>query len=145
MNWNSISDEERLRLWKKLRTDIKDIPLEEQLKEIAKFSAGLPFGSRTLDYYESQDWPTPWEILYHGHFCKSSISLLIFHTLSLIDVNVSIELELIEDDGDIYLIPVVDDQYVLNYHLGEVAYYSDVASEFSTKKVFKQEQIKKIL
>jgi hypothetical protein len=145
MIWNSLSDEERLCLWKKLRADIKDLTLDEKLKEIAKFTAGIPFGSRTLDYYDTQDWPTPWEILYHGSFCKSSISLLIYYTLSLLDADVEVELELIEDGGDLYLVPVVQDTFLLNYHLGEVVYYSDVAQEFDTKKVFKQEQIKKIL
>lgn len=145
MIWNGTSTEERLHLWKALRADLKGKELNYQLAEIAKFCAYVPFGTREIDYYSPESWPTPWEIIFYGSFCKSSISLLMFQTLSLIEVNAPIELELIDDGSDIYLIPIIDDQYVLNYHLGEVAYYDDIAQEFDTKKIFTQEQIKRIL
>jgi hypothetical protein len=54
MIWNAIPDEERLRLWKKLRDDLKELSLEDQLAEVAKFCASIPFGSRSLDYYSPE-------------------------------------------------------------------------------------------
>lgn len=149
MNWNSVPGEERLLLWKNLRIDLADKPLDERLSEIAKFFSQFPIGSRSIDYYDSSNWPTPWEILFHGSFCRSSISLMMFYTLILLDIDEVVELELIEDGADIYLVPVIDcpdteDHFVLNYHLGKVSMYSDIASEFSTKKVFREEEIKTI-
>lgn len=124
MIWNTIPNEERLRLWKKLRTDIKDLDTKAQLPEVAKFCSTIPFGARTLDYYDSTDWPTPWEILFHGSFCTSSISLLIFYTLVLsLPDSSDIELHLVDDNGDIYLLPVIDNQFVLNYEPGLVSNY----------------------
>lgn len=144
MIWNGVSNDERLRLWKNLRDDIKDETFENQLAEIARFYASTPFGSRSLDYYTPESWPTPWEILFHGLFCRSSISLLIFYTIQLVAPDHKIELQLIDDDGDIFLLPVVDDQFVLNYELGLVSKYLDLKDTVKVKQVFPQGQVKTI-
>ena len=144
MIWNTIPNDERLRLWKKLREDIKEFSLEIQLDHIAKFCSSMPFSTRTLDYYSSDNWPTPWEILFHGSFCTSSISLLIFYTITLLPNKENVELFLIEDREDIYLLPVVNNQYVLNYYLGEISIYSEVEHNFKVLKKYSHTEIKKI-
>ena len=144
MMWNTIHGEDRLLLWKKLRTDLKSMTLDKQLEEVAKFCASMPFGSRSLDYYLPADWPTPWEILFHGSFCTSSISLLIFYTLAMIPISVKLELYLVEDDNGVYLLPIIDDQFVLNYELGSVSKYPDACTGVKVLKVYPQDQIKTI-
>jgi hypothetical protein len=144
MNWNSIPNEERLTLWKNLRIDIQDKNLETQLKEIAKFCSTIPFGTRTLDYYSPDNWPTPWEILFHGSFCTSSISLLMFYTLTLLSVSADVELVLVEDSDGIYLLPIIDNQYVLNYHLGQISKYPEIKDSLTVLKIYSKEQIKNI-
>lgn len=144
MIWNTIHGEDRLILWKKLRADLKDLPLDKQLNEVAKFCAGIPFGARSLDYYSPADWPTPWEILYHGSFCTSSISLLIYYTLAMIPVSAKLDLYLIEDDAGCYLLPVVNDQFVLNRELGQVSMYLDACADVTLLKIYPQNQIKTI-
>jgi len=142
MNWNITPNEERLRLWKNLRTEIKSLPLEEQLSEIAKFCKTMPIGHRSIDYYTPKDWPTPWEILFHGTFCTSSISLLMFHTLVMVDRKPI--LHLIDDNGDLFLLPVIDYQYILNYELGEVSSYSELIRNFKVLDTFTPDRIKSI-
>lgn len=144
MHWNTVPEVERIRLWKKLREDIKDFSIDLQLEHIAEFCSTMPFSSRTLDYYSSENWPTPWEILFHGSFCTSSISLLIFYTLILLPNNENVELFLVEDKEAIYLLPVVNNQYVLNYYLGEISIYSEVEHNFKVLKKYSQTEIKKI-
>jgi len=144
MIWNGVSNEERLRLWKNLRKDIKDEDFQQQLSSIAKFYAAMPFGARTLDYYSPSDWPTPWEILFHGTFCKSSISLLIFYTVLMVAPNHKFEIHLVDDNGEIYLLPVFDDQFVLNYELGVVSNYLDIKKDLQILQVFPQGRIKTI-
>jgi len=144
MSWNNIPDNERLHLWKNLRNDIKDLPIEDQLNVVAKFFASVPFGTRTIDYYSPENWPTPWEIIFHGSLCRSSISLLIFYTFSLLHTAHTLDLRLIDDGDDEYLIPFVDNQFVLNYELGKVSKYSDIGTEFTEKLTFTEQQIKKI-
>lgn len=144
MIWNTIHGEDRLILWKKLRADLKDLPLDKQLNEVAKFCAGIPYGARSMDYYSPADWPTPWEILYHGSFCTSSISLLIFYTLALIPVSAKLDLYLVEDDAGVYLLPVVNDQFVLNRELGQVSMYLGACADVTLLKIYPQNQIKTI-
>lgn len=144
MSWNNIPDAERLRLWKSLREDIVSLPLDQKLASVSKFFANMPYGTRSIDYYSSESWPTPWEIIFHGNLCRSSISLLIFYTFSLSHSIDKIELQLIDDGADEYLLPVINDQFVLNYELGMVSNYSNVESEFSVKQTFTEQQIKKI-
>ena len=144
MSWNNIPDGERLHLWKNLRKDIELMPFTDQMDSVAKFFSTMPFGSRSLDYYSPAEWPTPWEIIFHGSLCKSSISLLIFYTFSLLQTGINLELHLVDDGIDSYLLPVINDQFVLNYELGKVSNYSDICAEFTHKQTFTEQQIKKI-
>jgi hypothetical protein len=144
MFWNIIPNEERLRLWKKLRDSIAGISIEEQLLEIAKFCFNIPYGTRTIDYYTPDSWPTPWEVLFYGEFCTSSISLLMFYTLQLLENSPDVELYLIDDSEDVYLLPVINNHFVLNYELGKVSILSEITDGFKVLKKYSQEQVKTI-
>ena len=144
MNWNNIPDDERLHLWKNLRQEIKELTLEEQLETVAKFFSKVPFGSRAIDYFTPAEWPTPWEIIFHGKLCKSSISLLIFHTFSLLHTENIIELHLVDDGEDEYLLPVINNAFVLNYELGQVNKCQDIAAEIQIINKYTQQDIKEI-
>jgi len=143
MIWNNIPGNERLRLWKKLRDDSKELPLEEKLSEVAKFCASMPYGSRSLDYYTPSSWPTPWEILFYGTFCTSSISLLMYYTLVML-IDDAIDLYLVEDQEAIYLLPVVNNHFVLNYHLGQVSIYSEIQNDLKVLQKYTKSEIKTI-
>lgn len=145
MIWNNIKNEERLFLWKKHRDEVKGLSLETQLNEIAEFCADMPYEARTIDYYSSADWPTPWEILYYGTFCLSSISLLMFYTIRNIRQDVNIELFLIDDKEDVYLIPVIDSRLVLNYEPGSVNHIDEINDEINILKKYSLSDIKEIV
>lgn len=138
MSWNNIPNNERLHLWKKLREDISVLPIDHQMTMVAKFFADMPFGSRTIDYYTPADWPTPWEILFYGTFCTSSISILMFYTFELLHTDHQINLYLVEDN-DVYLLPVIDNKFVLNYELGTVNNYSNIEDNFKVLQIFHDE------
>lgn len=144
MLWNTIPNDDRLRLWKSLRTEIQDKPLMIQLEEVSKFCSKMPFGARTLDYYTSEDWPTPWEILFHSLFCTSSISLLMAYTLILASPDTKVELYLVEDDEDTFMLPVIEDHFVLNYELGKISIISDIEPDIKIIKKYSQQEIKTI-
>lgn len=145
MNWLTIYDDDRLRHWKNLRIDIRDLPLISQLQKISAFAAEIPFGTRTLDYHDPMSWPTPWEILFHGSFCVNSISLLLFYTLILVEVDVNLELLLIEDDRGLFLLPLIDNQFVLNYESKEVSNISMIKSNAKILEKYSRNQIKTIV
>lgn len=145
MIWNSIHESERLRLWKDLRDNLKDLSFEERLDEVARFCSSMPRGPRSLDYYSPETWPTPWEILFHGSLCVSSVSLLMYYTLTILDdPTINIELCLVKDSNNDYLLPVVNDQFVLNYEPGTVSEHSEVCDYFIVMQKFSKNQIKTI-
>ena len=142
-----VSNDESLRHWREFRSTLSELPIHARLEAVALFFRNTPFGSRTLDYYSSENWPTPWEILYYGSFCKSSISLLIAYTLFMVDNECDIRLYLIDDRSDIYLIPAVrveNTWYMLNYYLGEIIDINQIQNEFSIIKEYNQIDLKKV-
>lgn len=117
INWNNLTFENRLTTWREFRQSLKYFNDDDHAK-VATFFSSFPISPRTLDYYDPESWFTPWEILKNSYFCRSSISLLIYHTLMMVDSNINIKLVLIDDGDEIYLVPVIDDVVVFNYNIG---------------------------
>lgn len=70
--------------------------------------------SRIIDYYTPQNWPSPWEILEFTVLCKSCLTILMYYTFKLSNINGNYEILLIDDTEDCYLILIIDDN-VYNY------------------------------
>jgi len=121
-----------------------ELTLEEQVGKVAEFCSSMPIGARSLDYFNPESWPTPWEILYHSSFCTSSISLLIFYTLVIVNPDINIEMWLVKDNSGDYLLPVINDQFVLNYQHGTVSKCQDIQEYFVTMQKYSKSQIKSI-
>lgn len=124
--WNNSNPEERIALWRDFREEIQNLPLEEQLNRVAGFFADLPIGSRCIDFYTPSTWPTPWEILHYRLFCENAASLLMYHTLALLLKDSKVEIVLIEDDRNRYLVPIIDNKYILNIVPGQISKIHDV-------------------
>lgn len=136
----NTSPEDRIKLWKEFRKDLTGTDYE-QLKKIAEFWGDMPFGSRCIDFYTPRTWPTPWEILHSGQFCRNTISLLIYYTLILnTTFSNRVSMHLIKDPDDIFVAPIVDDKHILNYILNEV---QETTSSIKHQYI-NDEQIKKI-
>lgn len=119
--WINTTPEQRIKQWKTFRESLESLPLEKQCDSVADFFSTMPIGARTIDYYTPESWPTPWEILYNKTYCKNTISILMYDTLQIINNTPRIELQLINDEQDTYLVPVIDNNIVLNHILGEVS------------------------
>lgn len=144
MNWNNLLGEERLGLWKNIRESLAEKSLDQALSAVVDFFKLFPYATRAIDYYSPQDWPTPWEILYYGLFCTSSISLLMYYTLVLGGVQAELELLLVEDKNSVFMILLVDKNLVLNYEIGMISMYSSIKTDLRVIKTYTRDQIKKI-
>jgi len=144
MNWNILQNEDRLLLWKKLRSDLQGQNLETVLPQVANFFRPFPFETRTIDYYTPNSWPTPWEILHHGNFCISSISLLIYYTITLVSPETQVDLILVDSQLGVFMIPLVENKFVLNYEAGMISTYSTIQTDFRVIKTYTRDQIKRI-
>ena len=139
-SWNCSTPEERIARWKKFRDTINGEDEEVLLNNVAQFFADVPVGARSLDFYTPESWPTPWEILYHKLFCANSISLLIYYTLTLVLDEDRVELILIDDDTDRFIVPLLDKKRILNYVLGEISNTDDfpqiaIIEEFAKEEI----------
>lgn len=127
--WNSTTPEQRIDSWAEFRKEISSLDFERQLDRVAEYFAGVPLGSRVIDYYTPTSWPTPWEILHHGIYCRSTTGILMYDTLKIVNRDAPIDICRIDDQGDIYLAPVTHYGVILNLLLGEISNldsYSDV-------------------
>lgn len=144
IHWNNLSATERQDLWRQERESLTQKSYTDMLAGLALFCAHMPLSTRTLDYYTPESWPTPWEILHYGLFCRSSISLLMYYTLTIIDPNINIALCLIDDNEDIYLVPIIDDRFVLAYTPGQVTLLENIKKSIQIQQTFQSAQIKTI-
>jgi len=119
--WNDFTSDERIGRWTNLRSEITSLEQDQQLTAIAEFFSSVPISSRTIDFYTPETWPTPWETLYHNELCQSSVSLIMYHTLMLLDKECDVEIILINDGTDRYLLPIINNQYILNYEFGQIS------------------------
>jgi hypothetical protein len=67
-----------------------------------------------------------------------------FYTLILIPTLSEVELVLVDDAGDIFLLPFIDNQFVLNYELGKVNRCSEIQDSFRIISRYPKEKIKNI-
>ena len=138
-SWNCSTPEERIAWWKDLRDTINGEDEAVLLNNVAQFFADVPVGARFVDFYTPESWPTPWEILYHKLFCVNSISLLIYYTLTLVLDEDRVELILIDDNTDRFIVPLLDKKYILNYVLGEISNTDDFPQIEIIEKFAKEE------
>ena len=118
--WNNSTPEERMEKWREFREQFPGMQEEEVLNSIASFFADVPIGSRCIDYYTPESWPSPWELLYHKLFCTNTISLLIYHTLCISLDKERVEIVLVDVGDDRFLVPLVDKKHIFNIELGKV-------------------------
>jgi len=143
MEWNNTSPDERIRLWKNFRSSIRETSEIEQATATAMFFFQVPIQYKpTIDFYTPSSWPTPWEILYGDNWCKNTISILMYHTFEMIGTPV--ELVLIDDTNDRYLVPRLNTQIVLNYELGKISKIHDIVPEIRIIEVHTSNTLKNI-
>jgi len=141
IHWNNIPPSERLILWKSFRNSLNNS--NSPIEEIAEFFSSVPIGLRSVDYYDSTTWSTPWEILYHGTFCKSSVALMIYYTATLLPGNYNPEVVLINDGTDMYLAVIIG-QHLLNYLPAKSILLDDALTDIKIVDRFDSNTIKKI-
>lgn len=65
----------RLRQWREVRKN----SLTEQ--DVIDAFSEIKILPRYIDYYTPEGWYNPFDIIEHGYFCTTGISILLYHTL----------------------------------------------------------------
>jgi len=128
-----LSAGERLRHWKSFRESLDEtLSDEDHLSMTIKYWSQYPIVTRYIDPYNSETWPSPWELLYENKFCKSSFAYMMEQTLlKSVDgrwIPSRLELMYIDDKelNDEFIILVVDNKYVINYDLERIINFDNV-------------------
>jgi hypothetical protein len=127
-----MKPEHRLHDWKIFRESLTTLAKEEQLIETAEYWSVVPLVKYYLNFDKPDTWPTPWELLNEGQFCRSGVAFMMYKTLELCKGGVwtpeQLKLVLINDltNEETYLVLVVEDEYVLNYDHARVVRWSNI-------------------
>ena len=81
MNFIETSVDSRITQWRDFRTQLE--VSKDPLQETQDLWNNAPVINRYLDPWDSQQWPTPWELLKENRFCPVAIPLMIGWTLKL--------------------------------------------------------------
>jgi hypothetical protein len=113
---------EKILAWRDLRQQTKEKTTNEIIDLVNEWWTYTPWVRKTIDPYKPESWPTPWDMLSRGEFCRSAIALGQAYTLWLCSPDTQIELWLVNNfsEKDIHLVVVIDEKTVLNYTLGQV-------------------------
>ena len=75
------SVDQRITLWREFRNTLEGC--KDPYTETLKFWQQAPVTEKYLNQYNSQEWPTPWELLKENRYCPVAIPLMIGWTLKL--------------------------------------------------------------
>jgi len=74
-----IEYEDRLRCWSVFRDKI--CSLKDPVAEVVDWYSRAPCKSLQYDPWNKDQWPTPWELIFHNVYCAFTITLGIIYTL----------------------------------------------------------------
>lgn len=113
---------EKILAWRELRTELAESNVNEVINRVNQWWTYSPWVKKTIDPYKSDTWPSPWELLDRGEFCRSAIALGQAYTLWMCSPDTDIELWLVNNfsEKDIHLVVVIEKKIMLNYILGQV-------------------------
>ena len=132
---------QKILAWRELRNQVIDKTLDQVVNLVDEWWTYTPWVRKTIDPYKPETWPTPWDMLNKGEFCRSAIALGQAYTLWLCAPHVETELWLINNfsEKDIHLVVVIDKKTMLNYTLGQVLKVEDC--DFEVLNTIKKEDL----
>ena len=128
------SSDDRLSEWRLLREtlDNSDNPLDI----VTEFWSNAPLitFNYTIDQYNPNSWPTPWDIITDNKYDDFTLGVMIGYTLKLTKKfsNSKIELRTMVDENRtrLYNLVYVDDTMVLNYDKWKAIKAQDIPDSF---------------
>ncbi len=132
---------EKILAWREFRDQAKDKTLDDIIELVDQWWTFTPWVKKTIDPYKPETWPTPWDMISKGEFCRSAIALGQAYTLWMCFPQANTELWLVNNfsEQDLHLVVVINEKTVLNYTLGHVLPIEECRFEVLDK--FTREQL----
>lgn len=125
---------EKILSWRELRKESSQAEFNEAIKKITDWWTYAPWVKKTIDPYKPDTWPTPWDMIQKGHFCRSALALGQAYTIWILFPQADCELWLInnQSEQDIHLVVVIDKTLILNYNMGYIEKLEEANYELLT-------------
>lgn len=122
---------EKILSWRELRKQSAEAGAKAAISMINNWWTYAPWVRKTIDPYKPDSWPTPWDMINKGYFCRSAIALGQAYTIWTIFPQLDCEIWLINNksEQDVHLVTVIDKTMVLNYIMGHVESVDDMDYE----------------
>lgn len=128
MNPFVLPPQERLDHWKQFRKELASFSEQEQLEKVAAYWSLAPLSNIAYDVERPDTWPTPWEMVSEGDWCRNSVAIGMEFTLRLAGWSSDrLTLAVVRDYdlSDQIMVVFIDDSKVLNYTYSEVVDYPE--------------------
>jgi hypothetical protein len=132
MNPFLLPPSERLAEWRKFRKSLEGMTEIDQLLKVAQWGAMVPLVTYVLDYDDTSEWPTAWELINEGMFCRTAVAYMMEQTLIMLKWDPArLKLSFVRnsEEQDQMMVLRVDDTWVLNYSLGELFNFDNVVQD----------------
>lgn len=132
--------QKRLSTWRSFRMGLSEIDdLESVCRQVHQWWSFAPLNNLSLDPYEIETWPSVWEMLHQGDFCKFSTAIGMSYTLFYIDEKIENNILRVYDheNSDIYMTALIDGRWLLNYNLTQVVEWNTVKHTLDVQENFK--------
>jgi hypothetical protein len=120
------SGQDRLDSWKELRQTISTLDEASALNAVADYWGNAPLDTISYNPEDPSEWPSPWEMVSRGDWCRNMVAVAMEFTLRLAGWSPDRLTLLYLRDYDIseeLLILKIDGEYALNYSIGQVVEY----------------------
>ena len=130
----------RVSNWKALRKKIAELPDDEAVAMLVEYWSLAPLSAYSYNPESPADWPSPWEMVHRGEWCRQMIAVAMEFTLRLAGWDEN-RLELIAfrdyDISEEVMVLKIDDALTLNYSVGQVVGWPDSEKIITGKWRFK--------
>lgn len=122
------SADDRLRHWKELRHQVSTMDDADALAMVAEYWSYAPLSNFSYNPEYPEDWPSPWEMVHKGQWCRLMLAPAMEFTLRLAGWDSSRMKLVYFRDYDIseeVFVLKIDDKIALNYSNRHVVDYPD--------------------
>lgn len=114
------SPSKRLSMWRDFRNGLDKTNTLDVCNTVVQWWKSAPLVSISIDPVNSEQWPTPWEMLHQGDFCDNSLALGMAYTIYYANPDIKNELLYVTCIGRSFqrLCALIDNKHLLNFDHG---------------------------
>jgi len=130
------SPQRRLASWREFRKSLDTSNFDDTCEQIFNWWSFAPLSALSIDPYDVRTWPSVWEMLHRGDYCKFSTAIGMSYTFFYIDEKLKNNILRVYDheNSDIYMTALIQDKWLLNYNKSSIAKWSEVQDNITVQE-----------